>query len=174
VPFLVLLAIACPSLAPGRLTSALCAAAVAVQLGYSAVLVRAAYAFEAEADASALAQVLRAAEPGQRLFAVIPDQASRVVNFRPYMHFGAYYQVLRGGRARYNFAETPWTPVRYRKGTEPAPWPRSWDLHPERIVPSRDVADGEYLLVRTPIPDLGPRFGLRASAGRWALYVAGG
>lgn len=172
VPFLVLLAIACPSPAPGRLTSALCGAAVAVQLAYSAVLVRAAYAFEAEAEGPALAQVLRAAEPGQRLFAIIPDQTSQVVHLRPYMHFGAYYQVLRGGRARFNFAETAWTPVRYRKGTEPPTWQRSWDLNPELIVPSRDVADGEYLLVRTPIPDPGPRFHLRASAGRWALYSA--
>jgi hypothetical protein len=172
VPFLVLLAIACPSLAPGRLTSALCAAAVAIQLAYSGVLVRAAYAFEAEAEAPALAQVLRAAEPGKRLFAVIPDQKSQVVHFRPYMHFGAYYQLLRGGRSRYNFAETPWTPVRYRKETEPEPWPRSWDLNPERIVPSRDAGDDEYLLVRTPIRDPGPRFHLRASAGRWALYSA--
>ena len=47
----------------------------------------------------------------KRLVGQIWQQDSAVVQFRPYMHFAAYYEVLRGGRAVFNFAETPWTPV---------------------------------------------------------------
>jgi hypothetical protein len=172
LPFLVLTAIASPSLASGRLTSALCVAAVLLQISYSAVLVRAAQAFTVEAQARELMQVLGAAQTGKRLFALIPDQESRVMQFRPYLHFGSYYQVLRGGRSQYNFAETPWTPVRFRGATNHAPLPRSWELHPERIVPSVDAADDDYLLLRSPNRDPGPAFRLLATAGRWALYGA--
>jgi hypothetical protein len=170
LPFFVLSAIACPSLAPGRFTSALCALAVLLQISYSAVLVRAARAFTAEAQAHELADVLGAAETGRRLFALISDQESRVVQFRPYLHFGSYYQVLRGGRTQYNFAETPWTPVRFSRATTHATLPRSWELHPELIVPSVDAAEDDYLLLRLPARDPGPRFLLLASAGQWALY----
>ena len=54
---------------------------------------------------------------GKSLIALLMSTSSRVVQYQAYLHFAAYYEVQRGGRARYNFAETPWTPVRYRPGT---------------------------------------------------------
>jgi hypothetical protein len=142
-------------------------------VAYAAKLSAAYRAFDEEAQLADFRHVLGAAEPGKRLVAQIFDQDSRVVHYRPYIHFGAYYEVLRGGRASFNFAETPWTPVRFRPGTEPhvglAP---GWEWYPERLVPSRDAADEDYLLVESSSPRADPAGGfvLRARAGRWSLY----
>ncbi|HZR08088.1 MAG TPA: hypothetical protein VFA79_05865 [Myxococcales bacterium] len=172
IPFFILLAIASPLLAPGRVTSALCAAAVAVQIGYAVHLAAAWRAFDREAQATELDQVLAAAKPGKRLLGQIWEPGSAVVRFRPYMHFAAYYEVRRGGRAIFNFAETPWTPVRFRRGTEPRAEPQSWEWHPEWIDLSRAAAEEDYLLTRGSAPDPGGAFTLLAKAGSWSLYEA--
>ncbi len=170
LPFLVLLAIASPSIAPGRKTAAILIAVVALQIGYQAQVVRAYRAFDREAQVTELHQVLRAAEPGKSLIGILDSTQSQVLQFQAYLHFAAYYEVLRGGRARYNFAETPWTPVRFRKGTEPVSLPRSWEVRPLQLDIARAVSDEDYVLVRQP----GPRpmgFDLVAQAGRWSLYA---
>ena len=114
--------------------------------------------------------MLAAAEPGKRLIAVPDMMQSRVVQFQPYLHFAAYYEVLRGGRARYNFAETPWTPVRFRQGTEPVSLGRSWEVKPLEFDLERAVSDEDYVLVRKPGP--APRgFELVTRAGMWSLYA---
>jgi hypothetical protein len=170
IPFLALAVLASPLIAEGRATGAILATVVAVQIAYAGVLARAYRRFDREAEAPQLSQVLQAAEPGRSLFALIYDQSSGTVQGRPYLHFGAYYEVDRGGRARTNFAETPWTPVRYRPETAPAELPRGWENEPESIDPGMAAADDDYLLVRGPGPDPGPRFAQRAHAGRWTLY----
>jgi hypothetical protein len=170
LPFLVLLAIASPSIAPGRKTGTILAAVVALQIGYQAHLAASYRAFDREAQATELHQVLSAAEPGKRLIALPDLVQSRVVQFQPYLHFGAYYEVLRGGRARYNFAETPWTPVRFRQGTEPVSLGRSWEVKPLELDLARAVSDEDYLLVRKPVP--APQgFELVTRAGMWSLYA---
>ncbi|HET9751977.1 MAG TPA: hypothetical protein VFP52_03410, partial [Myxococcales bacterium] len=170
LPFLMLLIIASPSIAPGRATSIMLATAAALTVAYSLTLAAAYRAFDREAEASELSQVLRAAAPGKRLIAVIEATQSRVVQFQAYLHFAAYYEVLRGGRARYNFAETPWTPVRFRKGAEPVPLPRSWELRPRQLDLGYATSDEDYVLVRAPGPVPGG-FELVSRAGRWSLYA---
>ncbi len=170
LPFLVLLAIASPAIANGGRTPVILAAVVAVTVVYSARLVSAYRAFDREAEIGELAQVLRAADPGKRLIAILDATDSRVVQFQAYLHFAAYYEVLRGGRARYNFAETPWTPVRFRHGEEPVPLPRSWELNVPRLDLARAVSDEDYVLVREPGPQPGG-FEPVARAGRWSLYA---
>ena len=76
-----------------------------------------------------------------------------------------------GGRALFNFAETPWTPVRFRRGMEPPAMPRSWEWHPQWLLPGRDLQDEDYLLVRGGGRDPGSEFALRARAGLWSLYA---
>jgi hypothetical protein len=170
LPFLVLLAIASPSIAPGRKTGAILAAVVALQIGYQVRLAASYRAFDREAQAAELHQVLGAAEPGKRLIALPDLTQSRVVQFEPYLHFGAYYEVLRGGRARYNFAETPWTPVRFRQGTEPVSLGRSWEVKPLEFDLARAISDEDYVLVRKPLP--APQgFELVTRAGMWSLYA---
>jgi hypothetical protein len=173
LPFFALVAIASPVVSRRRAASAVYALAVLLQVAYAAKLSAKYRAFDEEAQVADLRQVLSAADPGKRLLGQIFDQDSHVVRYRPYMHFAAYYEVQRGGRASFNFAETPWTPVRFRPGTEPqVEVGRGWEWFPERLVPSRDAADEDYLLVGSvsPRPDPGPGFVLRARAGRWSLY----
>jgi hypothetical protein len=170
LPFLVLLAIASPSIASGRKTGAILAAVVALQIGYQVRLAASYRAFDREAQAAELHQVLGAAEPGKRLIALPDLMQSRVVQFQPYLHFGAYYEVLRGGRARYNFAETPWTPVRFRRGTEPVSLGRGWEVKPLDFDLERAVSDEDYVLVRKPVR-APPSFELVTRAGMWSLYA---
>ena len=171
LPFFAFFVLVSPSLAPGKLTSALLAAAVAVQIAYAGKLVASYRAFDEEAEVSELHTVLRAAEPGRRLIAVVWEHQSKVVQFQSYLHFGAYYEVERGGRSRRNFAEFPWTPIRFRAGTEPVPLPFGWEYHAGWFDPIQDAADEDYVLVRGPaVEEPGGPFVLKTTAGRWALY----
>lgn len=170
LPFLALLAIASLSIAPGRKTGAILAVAVALQVAYQARLAASYRAFDREAQVTELHQTLRAAEPGKRLIALLGWTQSRVVQFQAYLHFASYYQVFRGGRARYNFAETPWTPIRFRKGSEPVSLPRSWEVRPLELDVARAVSDEDYILTYDPGPP--PEgFELVTRAGRWSLYA---
>jgi len=170
MPFIALLLIASPSIAPGRRTGVVLAAVVALQLVYQARVAAACRAFDREAQVAELQQVLRAAEPGRSLFGLVMDTGSKVVQYQPYLHIAAYYEVLRGGRSRYNFAETPWTPVRYQPGTEPVALERSWEVHPWDLDVDTAVADEDYVLVREPAA--APRgFAMVTRAGQWSLYA---
>jgi hypothetical protein len=170
MPFLALLVIASPLIAPGRKTGAILVSVVALQIAYDARIAAAYRAFDREAQASELREVLRAAEPGKRLIALAYETQSRIIQNQAYLHFAAYYEVLRGGRARYNFAETPWTPVRFRKGTEPVPLPRTWESKGPELDVTRAVSDEDYVLVRKPGPQ--PKgFEVVAHAGLWSLYA---
>ena len=170
LPFLVLLAIASPSIAPGRKAAAVLVAVVALQIGYQVQVATACRAFDREAQVTELHQVLHAAEPGKRLIAIVSSTESHLFQYQSFLHFASYYEIFRGGRARYNFAETPWTPVRFRQGSEPVPLPRSWELRPHELDIARAVSDEDYVLVRTPGPE--PQgFAMVAHAGRWSLYA---
>jgi hypothetical protein len=171
LPLLAFVVLAAPAFSPAKATSALFATAVALQVAYAAELGAAHRAFDAEAEAPALEQVLRTAEPGRRVLSLVGDRGSHVVQFQAYQHFGMYYEVERGGRVRRNFAELPWTPIRFRTGTAPAALPPGWEEHPEWFDPAREGAEADYLLVRGPLPEpVG--FEVKARAGRWSLYQA--
>jgi hypothetical protein len=170
LPFLLLLVLASPLIAPGRWTSALCAGAVALQVAYAVVLVRAGRAFDAEAQFDELRAVLDKAPAGGRLLAIVLQQDSRVVQFQAYVHFAGYAELWRGGRARYGFPETPWSPIRYRPSALPLPLPRGWEMRPASIDPAALASDTDVLLVRGPAEPPPAPYVLTAAAGRWSLY----
>jgi hypothetical protein len=173
LPFLALVLLAAPTPAPHRFTPALLATAAVLQIGYAFVLVDAYRRFDAEAAPAPLRQVLAKAQPGRRLMARIYNQESNVINFSPYMHFGLYYQVERGGRARFNFGELPWMPIRLRPDVPAAELPPNYEWSPDLVRWDRAAADSDYLLVRDGdgvwIPE--ERFRLHAQAGPWSMYV---
>jgi hypothetical protein len=171
LPFLALLTVASTVLARRRLTAGLLAAAAALQIAYAGRLVAAYRAFDSEADRDSLERVLRDTEPGHRLVSLIFERRSRVFQFDPYMHFGMYYEVERGGRARYNFAEVPWTPIRFRADALPVPEPPNWFFHPERFDSLRHASDAEYVLTRAEPSAPGRPFELVERAGPWSLYA---
>jgi hypothetical protein len=172
LPLLAALLLAAPLIAPGRLTSALLVAAVVLQIGYDAKLASVYRQFELEAEGAQLERVLERAEPGKRLLSLVHDRQSRIVQFQAYQHFGMYYQVERGGRARRNFGELPWSPVRVRTDSSLVPLRPGFEEHPEWFDARREGADEDYLLVRGGSAEPGPPFVLKARAGRWALYEA--
>jgi hypothetical protein len=172
LPFLAFITLASTVLARRRLTAGLLAAAAALQIGYAARLVALYRAFDAEADRASLEQVLRATEPGRRLVSLMFQQRSRWFQFDPYMHFGMYYEVERGGRARYNFAEVPWTPIRFRSDAPPVPEPPDWFFRPERFDSRRHASDTDYVLTRGGAGDPGAPFVLLERAGPWSLYAS--
>jgi hypothetical protein len=172
LPLLAALLLSAPLIAPGRITSMLLAFAVVLQVAYDAKLASAYRAFEAEAEGPQLEQVLRQAEPGKRLLSLVHERQSRIVQGQAYQHFGMYYQVERGGRARRNFAELPWTPVRLRPDVPAVALPPGFEEHPERFDAQREGADEDYLLVRGAVPPPGAPFVTKARAGQWTLYEA--
>jgi len=172
LPLLVALVLASPLLAPSRAVSALLAAAVALQIAYDARLAAIYRAFAEEAEGAQLERVLQQADPGKRLLSLVQDRQSHLVQFQAYQHFGMYYEVERGGRARRNFAELPWTPVRFRADVPVVPLPPGFEEHPEQFEAQREGSDEDYVLVRGSLPEPGPPFALKARAGRWSLYEA--
>ena len=172
LPLLAFVVLATPSLAPRRTTAALLTAAVAVQLAYAGTLAAAHRAFDAEAEAPQLEQVLRAADPGKRVLFLVADRQSHLVQFQAYQHFGMYYEVEKGGGVRRNFAELPWTPIRFRPGVAAVPLPPGWEEHPEWFDATREGAEADYLLTRGPVPVPRGAFDVKARAGRWTLYEA--
>jgi hypothetical protein len=136
--------------------------------------------FDREAQPADLEGVLGSIEPGRRVISLMLDRKSKVVHFEPYLHFGMYYQIERGGRVRFNFGELPWMPVRFR---EPAQrFPLYWEFFPG-LFEWRDARqDADYVFVRTPDPEgdaaeppePGPEFAdgweLRDRRGKWEVF----
>lgn len=183
VPFLAALAGCSVALAQTRRTSWLLGAAAAVQLVYAAKLVAVYRSFDVEASPPELERVLSAAEPGHRVLSLMLSRKSKVVHFEPYLHFGLYYEVLRGGRVRFNFGELPWMPVRFRRDLPADRLPLYWEFTPGWFDWKQARADADYILVRVPDPqgdpadgpEPGPEFAdgweLQARAGRWEMFA---
>ncbi|HZR08083.1 MAG TPA: hypothetical protein VFA79_05840 [Myxococcales bacterium] len=188
IPFLLMFAIASPVTAATRRTSALLAGAACLQVLYAPYVAERYRRFDREANVVQLAQVLSKAAPGQRMVSLMLDRKSKVVHFEPYLHFGLYYEVLRGGRTRFNFAELPWMPLRFRTDVLPARrYPVRWEFEPGYFDWQGALGDAEYVLVRTPDPDpdaeafdspepsaeFASGWNLLERAGRWELFTPG-
>ena len=88
---------------------------------------------------------LEAIPRGRRVLALMHDPRGRVLEKWPYLHFGQYSMVRRGGAAGGSFAASAPMPVRYRNANafpHPSPW-RPGDFDPSLHGPSY-----EYILVR--------------------------
>jgi hypothetical protein len=180
VPFLALFAICSPAIARTRRTSALFAAIAAVHVAYGAKLATTYRAFDREVQPRELEQVLSSIEPGRRVISLMLDRKSKLVHFEPYMHFGMYYQVERGGRVRFNFGELPWMPVRFRE--PPQRLPLGWEFRPGLFEWRTAQQDADYVFVRTPDPygdaaeppepttEFADGWELRARHGRWEVF----
>lgn len=186
IPFVFLFALASPLTARTRRTAGLLAAVTGLQILYAPYVADRYRRFDREVDAPRLERVLSAAAPGQRLVSLVLDRKSQVVHFEPYLHFGLYYEVLRGGRARFNFGELPWMPVRFREDVSPAqPYPVRWEFDVGSFDWRKALPDADYILVRTPDPspeadawdgpEPGPEFAagwqLKERAGRWEVFA---
>lgn len=135
-------------------------------------------------ESAGLAELLEETEPGQNLAGLIVERHSAVwPEMALYVHFPAYYQVFRGGRILFSFAELFQTSARFRPG-------RSWDdllsqwneWSPQLFDYDRHGGRFRYFLVRGDAGDVADAFGddpsqrgLRVvKSGRWWLVEKAG
>lgn len=133
-----------------------------------------------DSEMGELDEALARTKPGRRLLGIIYDRGSEVVGLPAYLHAHQYYQARVGGLAGYSFAELPKSPIRYRPGLEPPPFPPRFEWTPEAFDAARYGSFFDYFLVRTrpgqpaqgffPTNDPGrPR--LVFEGPRWKLYA---
>lgn len=119
------------------------------------------------------ADVLDRMQPGKRVMNLIFDRGEHgPVRYWPFLHWGCYYQVEKGGDVSFSFAGVPSTaiaaaqamPVRYRPGMAPPrpnewrPWEFRWDamgtaydyflIRGQPVGDATRLADHAELLVR--------------------------
>jgi hypothetical protein len=176
-PFAAMVAVtALPVVRPDRrrLVAWLAAALVVFQLGQTL-----AGFLRFRSESAGLAELLADTEPGQSLAGLMFDRHSGVwPAMAVYVHFPAYYQVFKGGRILFSFAELFQTSARFRPG-------RSWDdlltqwneWSPELFDYDRHAGRFRYFLVRGDAGDVADAFGEDPSerglrlrqAGKWWL-----
>lgn len=141
---------------------------------------------ETDEEMGELAEALEHTEPGGRLLGLIFDAQSRVVRLPIYLHAHQYYQARVGGLACFSFVEFPKSPVQYRPGAEPPPFPPRFEWEPMRYDHHVWGDAFDYWLVRhephrapprifrSPSPSGAPEPELVVTTDRWTLYRARG
>jgi hypothetical protein len=139
-----------------RLVAWLAAALVVFQLGQTLTAF-----IRFRTESAGLGELLEDTEPGQNLAGLIFDRSSSSWPSMPvYLHFPAYYQVFKGGRILFSFAELFQTSARFLPG-------RSWDdlltewneWSPRLFDYDRHAGRFHYFLVRGDREDVAASFG---------------
>ena len=94
---------------------------------------------------------IAAMAPNSRVCALIYDPASRIVRNAPFLHFGSYYQVQRGGVVMFTYAGYPHWPVDFAAGKYPppgAPARLRWEWTPQRVSMKDIYPYYDYVLTR--------------------------
>ena len=178
VPFAAMVAVAAlpvPRPDRRRLVAWAAAALVVFQLGQTLVGF-----LRFRTESAGLSELLADTEPGQNLAGLMFERSSASWPGMPvYLHFPAYYQVCKGGRILFSFAELFQTSARFRPGqswddllaewNEWSPQLFDWDRHGGRF---------RYFLLRGDLKDVAAAFGGEPAelglslrrAGRWWLF----
>jgi hypothetical protein len=89
---------------------------------------------------------------GRKVAALIYDKSSNVMQWAPFLHFGSYAQVEKGGVLQFSYAGYSHWPVDYKPGKYPPPGTRAplrWEWTPEqRSVQSELAPYYDYVLTR--------------------------
>jgi hypothetical protein len=168
-------ALPAPALARRRLVAVLVMAVLAIQL------VQTLSAFlRFRAESAGLAAVLADTRPGENLAGLIFERTSASWPGMPvYLHTPAYYQVEKGGRILFSFAELFQTSARFRLGKSWDDLLREWnDWNPQFFNYGRDGDRFRYFLVRGGPRDVLAAFGgdpkrlglTGKMAGEWWLF----
>jgi hypothetical protein len=103
-------------------------------------------------------------EPGRRVCALIYDKTSAVTNTQPFLHFGSYYQVRKGGVVMFTYAGYAHWPIDFQPGKYPPPGGPArlrWEWMPEAVSIQEIYPYYDYVLTRG--------FGFRPPAGTYHL-----
>jgi hypothetical protein len=103
---------------------------------------------ETDAEMGDLRAALAHTEPGARVLGLIFDRESTIANGPIYLHAHQYYQAHVGGMACFGFVEFPISPIQYRPGAEPPPFPSRFEWTPESYDHATYEAFFDYWLVR--------------------------
>ncbi len=115
-----------------------------------------------------------AMEPNRKVCALIYDKASSIMNNQPFLHFGSYYQVRKGGVVMFTYAGYAHWPFDFQPGKYPPPGGPArlrWEWTPES-VPMREIYPYyDYVLTRgggfRPLPGT---YHLKFRDARWAVW----
>jgi hypothetical protein len=91
--------------------------------------------------------------PRARVCALIYDKMSSVMNNEPFLHFGSYYQVRKGGVVMFTYAGYAHWPIDFLPGKYPPPGGparRRWEWMPESVPMSEIYPYYDYVLTRGP------------------------
>ncbi len=138
-------------------------ASVLVALSLHVAVVHVAEFRASDEEMGDLDAVLEETEPGHRLLGLMFDRSSTVVSQPIYLHAHQYYQARVGGLSCFSFVEFPKSPVQYRPGHEPPPFPPRFEWTPERYDHSVYGDAFDYWLVRHEAHRPGPRIFRSAS-----------
>lgn len=94
-----------------------------------------------------LSQALAVIPPEKRVVGLMLDSKSEYVNFSPFLHYVALYQLQKGGVVTFSFADFPQSPVILRSQNRPPKVPRRWEWRANRVEPS-ELEYFDYVLVR--------------------------
>jgi hypothetical protein len=138
---------------------------------------------EASEEMGDLDDALAHTEPGHRLLGLIFDSGSATIRAPIFLHAHQYYQARQGGLACFSFVEFPKSPVQYRPGAEPPPFPPRFEWEPHRYDHHTWGDAFDYWLIRHPAHSAPPNvFHVPAPSGaampelvvqtdRWSLFA---
>jgi len=91
--------------------------------------------------------------PRSKVCALIYDKTSRTMVNEPFLHFGSYYQLAKGGVIEFTYAGYAHWPVDFRPGHYPPPGRSArlrWEWTPEQVPISEIFPYYDYVLTRGP------------------------
>jgi hypothetical protein len=122
-------------------------------------------------------EAIAAMAPRSHVCALIYDRGSSTMINQPFLHFGSYYQLEKGGVIEYTYAGYAHWPVDFKRGHYPPPGGparQRWEWTPEQVPMSEVYPYYDYVLTRGS--------GFRPPAGtyhvqwhsdRWTVWAKG-
>jgi hypothetical protein len=128
------------------------AAALAVGIGSIVNTCRHFIEFQLE-EVGDIDDALASMEPNKKVCTLIYDRGSRVVSGQwfPFLHFGSYYQVEKGGVVMFTYAGYAHWPVDFQPGKYPPPGGparQRWEWTPEQVSIREIFPYYDYVLTR--------------------------
>ena len=90
-------------------------------------------------------------DPGKKVAALIFDKGSKTTNWTPFLHFGSYYQLHKGGVIQFTYAGYAHWPFDFKPGKFPPPGGPArlrWEWTPEQVGIRELFPYYDYVLVR--------------------------
>jgi hypothetical protein len=94
---------------------------------------------------------IEAMAPRSKVCALIYDKGSSIMNNQPFLHFGSYYQVAKGGVVMFTYAGYAHWPVDFLPGHYPPPGKPArlrWEWTPEQVSMQEIFPYYDYVLTR--------------------------